>query len=115
MVANITFAQALDGRIMVEGALLDEPGDGVYTVNIHGKDKEVLGEYEFNVGSSPETDTEKVDDASGDSEAELLTQLILHYLDRCEDDDDDEEEEDDDDDAVYDAVYDEDDDEEEDE
>jgi hypothetical protein len=58
LVAEITLAQALEGRIRLEGALLAELEDGVYTVNIHGKDKEVLGEYEFSVGSLPETDTE---------------------------------------------------------
>ena len=113
LVAEITLAQALEGRIRLEGALLDELVDGVYTVNIHGKDKEVLGEYEFSVGASPKTDTGKVNDVSRDpGQAVLdiqqeLMKLILQYSN----DEDDDEYEDDDDEEIYDAEYDDEDDE----
>ena len=89
LVAEITLAQALEGRIRLEGALLDELLDGAYTVSIHGKDKEVLGQYEFSVGSSPETDAGKVDDVSRDprqadldSRRELVELMLQYYSDK---------------------------------
>ncbi len=93
LVAEITLAQALAGRIRLEGALLDELEDGVYTVDIHDKDKEVLGQYEFSVGTSPGTHTGKVDDVSRDPrQAALdsrrkLMKLMVQY---ANDEDDDE-------------------------
>ncbi len=110
LVAEITLAQALEGRIRLEGALLDELLDGAYTVSIHGKDKEVLGQYEFSVGTSPEADTGKVDDVSRDPRQagrdsrkevkEMMEFMFQYYRDR--DDEDEDDEEDGEDDAVYD-------------
>ena len=100
LVAEINLVQALEGGIRLEGTLLDEPGDGVYTVNVHSKNKEVLGEYEFAVGTSPKTDTGKVDDVSRDprqaghdSWKELMEFMLQHYRDEDDDEDEDEDDE----------------------
>ncbi len=99
LVAEINLVQAVEGGIRLEGTLLDEPGDGVYTVNVHSKNKEVLGEYEFSVGTPPKTDTGKVDDVSRDPRQaghdsrkelkEMMKLMLQHYLDKDDDEDED--------------------------
>lgn len=107
LVAELTLAQALGGRMGLEGALMDELVDGVYTVEIHDKDKEVLGQYEFSVGASPGTHTGTLGDvlrdanqAAFDGQRELMKLMVQYSMDNEYDDD-----EDDDDKDVYDAEY----------
>ena len=111
LVAEINLVQALEGGIRLEGTLLDEPGDGgVYTVNVHSKNEEVLGEYEFSVGTPPKTDTGKVDDVSR-TPLGIVLDTLMDLIKAQEYDDEDDEYDDEDDEEVYDAIYDDEDDE----